>query len=313
MVHRVLIALFLVLILVPVTRVDAAPPYEPPVDYVVQPGDTLTEIAKHSGTTVDALMQANSLRRADTVYSGQRLKLASQPVVTTGATKPETYTVRRGDTLSGLALRQGIAIAALAKANGLTSNALIYTGQKLVIPGATRSAQASPPTQTPKTTAPASSTALDHNEAHQAMADEGLSAPPPGSLPLPTDGPTIANAPLSGRWIEVDLGKQRVTAWEGSKAVYTTLASTGLRATPTVVGTFKIYVKLPIQNMSGPGYYVPNVPHVMYFYSGYGLHGAYWHNKFGQPMSHGCVNLPLPAAKWLYSWASVGTTVIVHR
>ena len=44
--------------------------------------------------------------------------------------------------------------------------------------------------------------------------------------------------------------------------------------------------------MSGPGYYLPGVPYVMYFYQGYGLHGTYWHDNFGQPMSHGCVNLP---------------------
>jgi lipoprotein-anchoring transpeptidase ErfK/SrfK len=59
-------------------------------------------------------------------------------------------------------------------------------------------------------------------------------------------------------------------------------------------------------------YYLPNVPHVMYFYGGYGLHGTYWHNNFGTPMSHGCVNLSQTDAEWLYNWASVGTKVVTH-
>ncbi|MGE5251028.1 MAG: L,D-transpeptidase, partial [Bacteroidota bacterium] len=58
--------------------------------------------------------------------------------------------------------------------------------------------------------------------------------------------------------------------------------------------------------------YLPNVPYTMYFYKGYGLHGTYWHNNFGTPMSHGCVNLRIEDSKWLYNFASVGTTVNVH-
>lgn len=64
--------------------------------------------------------------------------------------------------------------------------------------------------------------------------------------------------------------------------------------------------------MSGPGYYLPDVPYVMYFYRGYGLHGTYWHNNFGVPMSHGCVNLRTEDAAWLFDWASVGTPVTVY-
>ena len=63
--------------------------------------------------------------------------------------------------------------------------------------------------------------------------------------------------------------------------------------------------------MSGPGYYLPNVEWVMYFYQGYGLHGTYWHSNFGQPMSHGCVNLTNDDARWFYEFASLGTPVHV--
>jgi lipoprotein-anchoring transpeptidase ErfK/SrfK len=111
----------------------------------------------------------------------------------------------------------------------------------------------------------------------------------------------------------VDLTHQRLVAYEGETSVRTVTVSTGLPRTPTVTGRFKIYVKYKAANMSGPGYFLRNVPYVMYFYRGFGLHGTYWHSNFGQPMSHGCVNLPTPEAEWLYNWASVGTLVVVHN
>lgn len=58
---------------------------------------------------------------------------------------------------------------------------------------------------------------------------------------------------------------------------------------------------------------MPNVPYTMYYYKGYAVHGAYWHNNFGHPMSHGCVNLRPSDAKWFYNFAPVGTPVVVHR
>jgi lipoprotein-anchoring transpeptidase ErfK/SrfK len=64
--------------------------------------------------------------------------------------------------------------------------------------------------------------------------------------------------------------------------------------------------------MSGPGYSLPDVPFTMFFYQGYAIHGTYWHNNFGTPMSHGCVNLTIPDAEWIYNWSSVGTLVNVH-
>ena len=91
-----------------------------------------------------------------------------------------------------------------------------------------------------------------------------------------------------------------------------TLSSTGTRAHPTVTGQFLIYRKSISTPMAGPGYYLPGVPYTMYFYKGYALHGTYWHNNFGRPMSHGCVNLTKTDASWLYSWARVGTPVVVR-
>jgi lipoprotein-anchoring transpeptidase ErfK/SrfK len=113
-------------------------------------------------------------------------------------------------------------------------------------------------------------------------------------------------------WIDVNLSEQRVYVYEGDVLVNSFLASTGLPDTPTVTGQYKIYVKVRIQDMSGPGYYLRDVPWVMYFYESYGFHGTYWHNNFGRPMSRGCVNLTIEDAAWLYSWASIGTVVNVH-
>jgi lipoprotein-anchoring transpeptidase ErfK/SrfK len=141
---------------------------------------------------------------------------------------------------------------------------------------------------------------------------------PPTDTPEPTPLPPLApNLPAgvgSGeRWIDVDLSEQRVYAYEGDTLVNDFLVSTGTWQYPTVLGQYKVYVKYRYANMSGPGYFLADVPYVMYFYKGYGLHGTYWHSNFGTPMSHGCVNLQTDNAGWLFNWASVGTVVNVHE
>ncbi|MDO8753981.1 MAG: L,D-transpeptidase [Anaerolineales bacterium] len=113
-------------------------------------------------------------------------------------------------------------------------------------------------------------------------------------------------------WIDVNLSEQRVYAYEGDTLVNSFIVSTGTWQTPTVTGKYKIWIKLRSASMSGPGYYLPDVPYIMYFYKGYGLHGTYWHNNFGTPMSHGCVNLTIPDAEWVYNFSTVGTVVNVH-
>ncbi|GJQ52470.1 MAG: hypothetical protein HKUEN02_13170 [Anaerolineaceae bacterium] len=129
----------------------------------------------------------------------------------------------------------------------------------------------------------------------------------------PPAAPTASAGTRGGvRWIDVDLTNQMVYAYEGDAIVNSFLVSTGTSMTPTVTGKFKIWIKLRKTDMSGPGYYLPDVPYTMYFYKGYGLHGTYWHSNFGTPMSHGCVNLSIPDAEWLYYWASEGTVVNVH-
>jgi lipoprotein-anchoring transpeptidase ErfK/SrfK len=142
------------------------------------------------------------------------------------------------------------------------------------------------------------------------------STPLPTWTPEPTSTPRIwaTNTPaaLDDRWIDVDLSQQMLYAYEGSNIVASFLVSTGVSAFPTVTGQYHIYIKLVSTLMAGDGYYLPDVPYTMYFYKGYGIHGTYWHSNFGQPMSHGCVNMYTPDAEWLFYWASVGTLVNVH-
>jgi len=128
-----------------------------------------------------------------------------------------------------------------------------------------------------------------------------------------TAGTGIPDAPIpTGKAILVILHQQRVYIYEDGQLLRNVLVSTGLPGSPTVIGNFKIYVKYRAQLMTGPGYYLPSVPYVMYFYQGYGLHGTYWHHNWGHPMSHGCVNMPTPEAAWLYNWSEIGTPVYVR-
>lgn len=114
------------------------------------------------------------------------------------------------------------------------------------------------------------------------------------------------------RWIEINLTTQRLLAWEGGKNVYAVIVSTGKKTTPTHPGLFNIKEKRPIDRMRGDGYDVPNVPYAMYYHGGYAIHGAYWHNSFGTPVSHGCTNVAPDHAQWLFEWAEIGTPIVIH-
>lgn len=113
-------------------------------------------------------------------------------------------------------------------------------------------------------------------------------------------------------WIEIDLTNQMLYAYRGNQLISGFLVSTGTRSHKTVTGTYKIYAKYPAFTMIGPGYHLEDVPFSMFFYKGYAIHGTFWHNNFGTPMSHGCVNMATDEAAWVYDNAPVGTYVFVH-
>jgi len=127
--------------------------------------------------------------------------------------------------------------------------------------------------------------------------------------------------PQQGAWKEIviSISGQAMWAYENGELVTSTYVSTGTGEVPetvTPIGHWSILTKYDIQDMEGTisdeYYFVEDVPHVMYFDNlGNALHGAYWHSNFGAPMSHGCVNLPLDVAAFLYEWAPVGTAVSV--
>jgi len=317
----------------------AAPALAAETRYTVQPGDTLYSISRRYNVSVSALVSANGLTMNSWLYTGQQLVIpgvAAAPAQAPAAAPASgnVYTVKVGDTLLTIAARHGLRVSQLAAANGLAWNAWVYAGQRLTIPGA---AASPPPAAETPPTAPGGvyvvkagdnlfRIGLRHNVSVTALkaanglrsdivyVGQRLTIPAPGSTPVsPPASPIPAGHGASGeKWIGVNLTTQTITAYQGKTAVRSARVSTGLPRTPTVVGTYYIYAKYVSAPMSGPGYYLPNVPHIMYFHKGYGIHGAYWHTNFGTPMSHGCVNLSLADAEWFYNWSPMGTKVVTH-
>ncbi|HEX9838024.1 MAG TPA: L,D-transpeptidase family protein [Anaerolineales bacterium] len=172
----------------------------------------------------------------------------------------------------------------------------------------------STPTEIPTDT-PIASQTPEATETPGTLAMEIIPDTPTSEYVPPTSSgpkPDVASSGNGVRWIDVDLTNQRVYAYEGDIIVNSFIVSTGTWRTPTVTGKFKVYIRLRSGNMRGPGYFLPDVPYIMYFHGDYGLHGTYWHNNFGTPMSHGCVNLSIDDAAWLYNWSYLGTVVNVH-
>jgi LysM repeat protein len=281
-----------------VAPADLSAPSGSPVYHTVQRGETLASIARAYGVAWPDIASANGLSNPNQIFGGQQLLIPSAtgstvasaapapaepapaavdpapaPAAATGAER--THVVQAGEHLAAIARAYGIGWPTIARANNISDPNQIYAGQVLIIPAT----------------------------------DDGMGGySQPAAWAPPAPSPTIT----TGKQIVVDLSDQRVYAYENGQLVRNVLVSTGLWGTPTVTGDFQIYVKYDSQLMSGPGYYLPGVPWVMYFYQGYSLHGTYWHSNWGHPMSHGCVNMPTPEALWLYNWAPIGTPVHVQ-
>ncbi len=135
--------------------------------------------------------------------------------------------------------------------------------------------------------------------------------PSPDMRLVPNDELNLASpdVPDEEKSIVVDLTAQLVTAFEGEKLVFSQRCSSGAKGTETPKGEFRTYHKGPSIHMTNQGdaiegiYDLPGVPWVAFFTgNGDGFHGTYWHNDYGRPRSHGCVNLPSDAAKFIYRW-----------
>ncbi len=127
---------------------------------------------------------------------------------------------------------------------------------------------------------------------------------PPEELSLLS--PEVPDAEKS---LHVDLAAQLVTAFEGDKLVFSSRCSSGAKGTRTPDGEFQTYHKGPSIHMTNEGddeaniYDLPGVPWCSFFTGmGNAFHGTYWHNDYGRPRSHGCINLPSEAARFIYRW-----------
>ncbi|MBX3015723.1 MAG: LysM peptidoglycan-binding domain-containing protein [Caldilineaceae bacterium] len=298
--------------------------------HVVQPGEGLLQIARRYGVSMSSLVATNGIANSNYIYTGQRLVIPDGSGGNTNAVVSQggSYvTVGRGDSLSLIASLQGMTVAELMSLNGLTNPNHVWIGQQLRV----RSGGGSSVSST--YTAPSSSGThiVQRGETlsqiaqrygvslQQLMGINGVSNPNHiyvGQRLQVTGSASQANltyAPAAGtKRIDINLSAQTLTAWQGSTIVLNTIISSGKASTPTVTGRYRIGLKYVKQRMIGPGYDIPDVPWVMYFWSDYAVHGAYWHNSFGVPISHGCVNMRPSEAEFLFGWAEVGTEVNVY-
>lgn len=315
------------------------------VVHTVARGEHLSEIARRYGVSVSAIVEYNEISNPSLIVTGQELLIPGRGSVAAETygqpADPEVlpdgngyYTVRQGDTLSEIAKSNGMAIADLMRLNGLTNARFVWVGQQLRLSARVEpSGSASDQTERSDIAytihvVRAGDTLSEIAQQYNVSMQDLLSA---NGLPSAsfiwigqrlrvkansavTETVAATGAPVDGtRWIEVDLSDQTLTAWQGDVAIMYTSISSGLPGTPTITGRFQIGTKYQSARMTGQGYDLPGVPWVMYFYGEYGIHGAYWHNNFGAPMSHGCVNMRVGEAQFLYNWAPIGTVVEVHE
>jgi len=123
----------------------------------------------------------------------------------------------------------------------------------------------------------------------------------------------------NGRWIEINLYQQTLSVYEDGRLLFATLASTGFEPYYTQPGLFQVREKKEFDTMTGAFasgkvdyYMLEDVPWTIYYDGPRAMHGAYWHVNFGYEVSHGCVNLSVGDAHWLYEWVNVGDWVYVH-
>jgi lipoprotein-anchoring transpeptidase ErfK/SrfK len=163
-----------------------------------------------------------------------------------------------------------------------------------------------------------------HNDSGTVVATSPLSAPITGTVDLlktSNDSATILHdaqdlGDRGAQRIVVDISEQRLTAYENDVAVHTFLISSGTYSFPTPLGSTTVTAKIPVHRYTwsyGPNnpnnYDLPGVKWNLRFRQNYYIHSAYWHNSFGRRMSHGCINVDMKNAEWIYNWAEVGAVV----
>lgn len=275
------------------------PPEDGMIAVPVKPGDTPATIAARNGIPLAALVELNHVGPSKKLKAGQWLYIRSKKGLLASSELP-FHVVRAGDTLESIAAKYDSSVKLIRRYNELEADEKPEVGQRLVVPP-----------QSPQERLGAASAGKD-----------GMPQVSIGDIPS-----------LTEKWIDVDLSEQRVVAYQGTRPVKSFIVSTGVDRTPTIKGVFRITSKVPVTRMMGGSeeagdyYNLGGVQWVSYFYEGYSFHGTYWHNNFGRPMSHGCINMTNDDAQWIYEWTSPehsgrgriytpdevkGTLVVVH-
>ncbi|MEI8104198.1 MAG: L,D-transpeptidase [Candidatus Moraniibacteriota bacterium] len=163
----------------------------------------------------------------------------------------------------------------------------------------------------PKTPAPAP--IVSNNTLTPTVLPPVIPAPSP---PVIRQEPVTLPPPDTTKYIVISLKNQDLRYFEGTKLIGEFKISSGLRVTPTPPGDYTILAKKPFVDYKGVNYNFPHTKWNLMFKANvplnYYIHGAYWHNNFGHPMSHGCINVSYANIEPLYNWADVGTKVSIQ-
>ena len=331
---RLLLSIGLVTLLLLVAAQPDSVQAQSPTIHVVQPGENLFRIALRYGITINALMAANDLPNT-IIHVGQRLVIptsgAAQATPSTNDEGP--YTVQPGDTLSSIALRQGVTTWTLIQANGTTCANLIYAGQQLLIPGATDASPAPGPTAdvthyTVRRGDTLSRIDRQFSTTAAALAHlNGIAAPSiiyagqvlrvSGVAPAPATPISYGGA----KRIVINLSEQHLYAYTGDRLVYSFVISSGAAPSYTRAGEFRVQSKFP--NAYGAAWNIW-MPHWLGIYwagsTENGIHAlpvlsngqTLWAGYLGTPVSYGCIVLGTYEASRLYNWAEIGTPVSIR-
>ena len=296
---------------------------EGPVIHVVQKGETLYEIARRYGVSVQQIIELNNLRQGNRIYANQRL------IIKPGSSSPDStiYVVKRGDTLMGIARKFGTSIAAIQRINQL-NGPVIYVGQRLKIPQTT-----TPNNPTKKSIV---HTVRRGETLSQIAAYYGVTVDQirqlnnlkkgdilrVGQKLIISGKPNKKRASKGQKKFVVDISEQRCWRYEGDKLLNTWRCSTG-RNNSTKTGRFRVQSK--IRKAYGSTWNIWMPWWLGIYWSGpveNGIHGLPWNAKtgartwaglVGTPITYGCVMLNDKAAETLWRWADIGTLVIIKR
>jgi LysM repeat protein len=300
--------------------------------HVVQPGQNLFRIALRYGTSVDAIMAANGLADSRTIHVGQRLIIpqgSGASVAQVGsAASGGSYAVQRGDTLTRIALRNGVTVTALMRANGIANPNAIYAGQRLVIPGTGGSAPA-PAAATDDSYVIRPGDSLSKIAQRFGITAAALarlngivnpSAIYPGQV-LRLSGAAPAVSAGGSKRIVMDLSEQHLYAYQGDRLVYSFVASSGAAPSYTRTGEFRVQSKIPRAYGSTWNIWMPHWLGIYWAGSTEnGIHAlpilpngqTLWAGYLGRPVSYGCIVLGTHEAQLLYNWAEIGTPVSIR-